>query len=59
MMLLFNQRLGGPSLQTTPNLMAWFAELSRRPVFRAVRDEIRQADLQLSRPVDGAYPDRV
>ena len=59
MMLLFNQRLGGPSLQATPNLMAWFAELSRRPVFRAVRDEIRQADLQLSRPVDGAYPDRV
>lgn len=57
MMLLFNQRLGGPSLQATPNLMAWFAELSLRPAFRAIRDEIRQADLQLSKPVDGAYPD--
>lgn len=57
MMLLFNQRLGGPSLQATPNLMAWYAELSLRPAFRAILDEIRQADLLLSQPVEGAYPD--
>jgi len=57
MMVLFNQRLGGPSLHATPNLMAWYAALLRRPAFHAIWNEIRQADRQLSRSVEGAYPD--
>jgi glutathione S-transferase len=57
MMVLYSQRLGGPSLERTPNLLAWYKRLSQRPAFRTVIDEIRQADAELSQPVEGAYLD--
>jgi glutathione S-transferase len=57
MMVLYSQRLGGPPLRQTQHLKAWFKELLRRPAFRTITDEIRQADLELSQPVAGAYDD--
>jgi glutathione S-transferase len=57
MMVLYSQRLGGPSLQRTPLLNAWYKRLSLRPAFRTTADEIRQADIELSQPVAGACLD--
>jgi glutathione S-transferase len=57
MMVLYSQRLGGSPLRQTQHLKAWFKELLRRPAFRTITDEIRQADLELSQPVSGAYDD--
>jgi len=53
----YGQRLGGPSLRDCPSLLDWYARLGARPAFAGVVAEIRDADLALSQPVEGAYPD--
>jgi glutathione S-transferase len=53
----FAQRLGGPSLAANEALRNWYSRLLLRPAFRTAAMEMREADLELSSPVDGAYPD--
>lgn len=53
----FGQRLGGPALARTRRLFDWYAELSGRPAFTRVIDDMAEADGQLSRPVAGAFKD--
>lgn len=55
MSVLYTQRLGGPPLQVHPALHAWFERLRARSAFGHVFDEVREADRQLSQPVEGAY----
>jgi glutathione S-transferase len=55
MAVLFSQRLGGPSIKEHAALWQWYRNLSARPAFAKVLDEIKAADLALSSPVEGAY----
>jgi glutathione S-transferase len=50
MSVLFDQRLGGPSLSDHRALRDWYARLSARPAFAVVAGEIAAADLELSYP---------
>src|SRR3546814_858356 len=59
MMVLYGQRLGGPSLDKHQALSEWYARLNDRPAFARVASEIVIADRELSTPVDGAYGGRM
>jgi glutathione S-transferase len=56
MVVLFSQRLGGPSIKGHAALWRWYQNLSQRPAFAQVVAEMKAADLALSMPVEGAYP---
>jgi glutathione S-transferase len=53
MSVLFDLRLGGPSLSDHRALRDWYARLSARPAFAVVAGEIAAADLELSYPLAG------
>jgi glutathione S-transferase len=53
MSVLFDLRLGGPSLSDYRALRDWYARLSARPAFAVVAGEIAAADLELSYPLAG------
>ena len=53
MAVLFDLRLGGPSLSDHRALREWYARLSARPAFAVVAGEIAAADLELSYPLAG------
>jgi glutathione S-transferase len=57
MPVFYARRLGGPSLKPHEALIAWYERLERRPSFATATAEIREADRELSAPVDGAYRD--
>lgn len=57
MPVLYARRLGGPSLKPHGALFAWSARLERRPSFAEAAAAIREADRELSAPVEGAYRD--
>jgi len=57
MPVLYARRLGGPSLKEHRALASWYERLEHRPAFAAVTAEIREADRELSAPVEGAYRD--
>lgn len=48
MTLLFANRLGGPPLDATPALAAWYARTAERPVVAGIAAEIAEADRRLS-----------
>ncbi len=54
MAVLWTRRLGGAFLEGRDALAAWSARLERRPAFAATAAAIRDADRELSAPVDGA-----
>lgn len=51
MVVLWAQRLGGPSLDRYRHLAGWFARLANRPAFTTAVAEITEADRRLSYPV--------
>ena len=51
MSVLFDLRLGGPSLSDHRALRDWYARLSARPALAIVSGEIAAADRELSYPV--------
>ncbi len=57
MPVLYARRLGGPPLKPHGALFAWYGRLEHRPPFAAAAAEIREADRELSAPVEGAYRD--
>lgn len=57
MSVFWTLRLAGPSLKGHEALASWYAGLSERKAFASVIGEIREADRQLSAPVEGAYRD--
>ena len=57
MPVLYARRLGGPSPKPHGALFAWYERLERRPSFAAATTAIREADRDLSAPVEGAYRD--
>jgi len=57
MPVLYARRLGGPPLGPHGALFAWYERLERRPSFAAAAAKIREADRELSAPVEGAYRD--
>jgi len=46
-----------PSLAANGTLRNWYERLLQRPAFATAAAEIHSADLALSSPVPGAYPD--
>ena len=55
MQVHYSRRLAGPPVRVFPDLWRWYEHLAARPAFRTVVEEIRQADLELSAAVPGAY----
>ena len=51
MVILWTQRLKGPSLQPFPALSAWYAKLGARPPFAKAAAEIAASDRELTRPI--------
>ncbi len=51
MVILWTQRLNGPSLEAFPALAAWHARLRARPAFGKAASEIAAADRELTRPI--------
>jgi len=49
MVILWTQRLKGPSLLPFPALAAWYARLGKRPSFAKAASEIAAADRELTR----------
>jgi glutathione S-transferase len=49
--ILWTQRLKGPSLEPFPSLAAWHARLKTRPPFARAAAEIAAADHALTRPI--------
>ncbi len=54
MAVLWARRLRGASLKGHEALTRWSARLERRPAFAAITTAIREADRDLSAPVEGA-----
>jgi glutathione S-transferase len=57
MAVFWTRRLGGPPLRHHEALAAWYGRLGARPSFATVVEQIREADRELSAPVEGAYRD--
>jgi glutathione S-transferase len=54
MVILWTQRLKGPSLEPYPSRAAWRARLGARPPFAKAAAETAAADCELTRPIAGA-----
>lgn len=57
LVLLYAQRLGGPSMKPYARLWSWYARVKARPSVAAVVRETLAADATLSAPVAGAFKD--
>jgi glutathione S-transferase len=57
LVLLYAQRLGGPSMRPYKRLWEWYARVKARPTIAKAVGEIAAADAELSAPVAGAFKD--